>query len=68
MEYVPHGTCYDFIRDPELEYTWEMKVKIASDIANGMAYLHSMAPRYVHRDLKTPNILVPTPDVIYLYF
>ncbi|KAG1703573.1 hypothetical protein DVH05_007517 [Phytophthora capsici] len=34
------------------------KVKIAMDIANGLAYLHSMEPSILHRDLKSRNILL----------
>lgn len=34
------------------------KVRMAMDIARGMNYLHSCRPPVIHRDLKSPNLLV----------
>jgi len=35
-----------------------MRLRMAIDIARGMNYLHCMRPVVVHRDLKSPNLLV----------
>jgi serine/threonine protein kinase len=35
---------------------WKERIKLASEIASGMAFLHSKL--FIHRDLKTPNILL----------
>lgn len=34
------------------------RVRMAMDIARGMNYLHSCRPPVIHRDLKSPNLLV----------
>jgi serine/threonine protein kinase len=43
---------------PKFNLTWELRLKIAIDIAQGMRYLHSRSPPILHRDLKTPNVMV----------
>ena len=43
------------ILDPprlDTEIPWKIRLKIAFDISMGMAYLHSMVPPIVHRDLR----------------
>lgn len=41
---------------------WPLRLKIALDIALGMNYLHSATPPFIHRDLKSPNILLLSTD------
>jgi serine/threonine protein kinase len=37
---------------------WTLRLKILKDVAKGCAFLHGTTPPVMHRDLKTPNILV----------
>ncbi|KAK9281840.1 hypothetical protein L1049_004746 [Liquidambar formosana] len=39
--------------------TWHLRMKIAVDVARGLEYLHEHCnPPVIHRDLKSPNILL----------
>lgn len=43
---------------PSGPLTLEQQVTMGLDIARGMEYLHGRTPSVLHRDLKTPNLLV----------
>ncbi len=58
MELVPHGSLEDVMgKGP---FSTEVKLRMAKDIASGMAYLHSQ--QIIHRDLKLANVLVVSTD------
>ncbi|XP_057796398.1 wall-associated receptor kinase 2-like [Salvia miltiorrhiza] len=65
-EFLPCGTLFDLIRDPKIEFplTWNMRLKIAADIAGAVAYLHSASVPIYHRDIKSTNILLDEKYVI----
>ncbi|MBA0664396.1 hypothetical protein Goklo_004410, partial [Gossypium klotzschianum] len=60
-KFIPNGTLYNLIHSQNEEFplTWEMRLRIAIEIANAVFYLHSAAsvPIY-HRDIKSSNILL----------
>ncbi|KAL7677223.1 hypothetical protein ACOME3_003463 [Neoechinorhynchus agilis] len=56
VEYISGGSLKNIITDREKYLPWSIRVSFAKDIADGMAYLHSL--RVVHRDLNSNNCLV----------
>jgi serine/threonine protein kinase len=58
VELMERGTLRDVLEKKKANLTWGMRVKLASDAAKGMVYLHSR--NIIHRDLKPDNLLVAT--------
>ncbi|KAJ1278569.1 hypothetical protein BS78_04G089600 [Paspalum vaginatum] len=57
-EYLPRGSLYRLLHRPNSQIDEVRRLKMALDVAKGMNYLHSSHPTIVHRDLKSPNLLV----------
>ncbi|KAB5514814.1 hypothetical protein DKX38_028720 [Salix brachista] len=60
-EFIPNGTLFQFLHDPNEEFplTWEMRLRIAAEVAGALFYLHSAASIAIfHRDIKCTNILL----------
>ncbi|KAL6888505.1 hypothetical protein ACP4OV_009531 [Aristida adscensionis] len=60
-EYMPEGNLQDHLRDISTikPLTWEQRLQIALDAAQGLEYLHiSCKPALIHRDVKSRNILL----------
>ncbi|KAL9407079.1 hypothetical protein Peur_004051 [Populus x canadensis] len=60
-EFIPNGNLFEYIHDQkeEFQFSWEMRLRIATEVARALSYLHSAAsiPIY-HRDIKSTNILL----------
>jgi serine/threonine protein kinase len=60
LEYMCLGSLFDFLHQPNLPVTvgWQLRLQIALDSASGIHYMHGLMPPIIHRDFKSPNILV----------
>jgi len=58
LELMQRGSLNDVLQSPEYQpqVDYVLSLRIATDVARGMAYLHSMS--IIHRDLKSFNILL----------
>ncbi|XP_050946838.1 lysM domain receptor-like kinase 3 [Cucumis melo] len=62
-EYVSNGSLSEHLHDPLKRgyqpLSWPSRTQIALDTAKGIEYIHDHTKsRYVHRDIKTSNILL----------
>ncbi|KAI5079949.1 hypothetical protein GOP47_0005428 [Adiantum capillus-veneris] len=59
-EYLPRGSLFRLLHRPGMRELLDerRRVRMALDVARGMNYLHRLNPPIVHRDLKSPNLLV----------
>merc|ERR1712012_127344 len=61
MEYCPYGPLFNLLREGK-EVPPKKLVEWTKQIATGMSYLHQH--KIIHRDLKSPNILIGRNDII----
>ncbi|XP_023752235.1 probable serine/threonine-protein kinase PBL18 [Lactuca sativa] len=60
-EYMPKGCLDNHLFKKNVQpMPWATRMRIAIDVAEGLAFLHSKVPCIIYRDLKASNILLDT--------
>lgn len=58
-EYCARGSLRDVLMRSNVKHlSWPTKLRLALGIGHGIQYLHNAHPPMIHRDLKSPNVLV----------
>ncbi|KDO31577.1 TKL protein kinase [Saprolegnia parasitica CBS 223.65] len=58
-EFMDGGDVRTLLENTKINLTWKkQKINIAIDTAEALAYLHSLTPKLIHRDLKSKNVLL----------
>lgn len=57
-EFMERGSLHRVLVVESSTLTWERRLQFAHDVAAGMAFLHTLSPPRMHRDLKGANVLV----------
>lgn len=61
-EFCSGGCLFELLHNhEEIDLTWRQQLKMCSDVADAMHYLHSFRPQIIHRDLKSLNLLLLAP-------
>jgi len=65
LELIEKGSLDIILVDKTLNdavFNWMVRLRIARDVAKGMAYLHAQQPAILHRDLRSPNVFITSLD------
>ncbi|KAI9917585.1 hypothetical protein PsorP6_013159 [Peronosclerospora sorghi] len=58
IELLEQGSRWTVLRTRQRQLTDEMRAQFVFDTARGMSYLHQFELPTLHRDMKSPNLLV----------
>lgn len=57
-ELMSGGTVFRLLYSDGPRLNWKQRLRMCSDVANAMDYLHQFRPQIIHRDLKSMNVLL----------
>eukprot|EP01137_Pigoraptor_chileana_P037720 Opistho-2@35233 len=64
QEFMAKGSVFSLLQENKGQIDWNLKLRMACDAAMGVEYLHRNTPPIIHRDLKTPNLLIDNNFVV----
>jgi len=62
LEYAPHGNLHAFLKSCADPLPEAFMLRSCIQIARAVAFMHSCNPPILHRDLKSPNVLIFSAD------
>lgn len=57
-EFMPNGSLHDLVHNSRTDMTFAQRMSISVQVAEGVEYLHSRSPPFVHRDIKSLNVVM----------
>ncbi|KAK7332452.1 hypothetical protein VNO80_29204 [Phaseolus coccineus] len=60
-EFIPNGNLFEYLHQQSEDFpmTWDIRLRIATEVAGALFYLHSAATHPIyHKDIKSTNILL----------
>lgn len=58
LEFMSNGSLYDLLHQRRTPLTTEQRFGMAVQVSEGVNFLHSLSPPFVHRDLKSLNVVL----------
>lgn len=57
-EYMSHGALSEILVNPSIDIDMATKLLMATDISNGVNFLHQLRPALLHADIKSMNVFI----------
>lgn len=57
-EFMPNGSLHALLHQKRQTLSYEQRLSMAVQVAEGVVFLHSQSPPFVHRDLKSLNAVL----------
>lgn len=62
MDYYEYGNLFDHLHNYSQPINFSYLLLAMQDVSEAISYMHSLKPPIIHRDIKTPNLLIRSLD------
>lgn len=57
-EFMPNGSLYDLLHNRKEPLIYQQRLALSVQVSEGVEFLHGLTPPFVHRDLKSMNVVL----------